>query len=217
MPTAAAASKTTQRIERLTALAGEGNPNQYEREVATMALTRLLKRHAEQQPETAKSYTWTPNWQGAKYQETRDIYNLTLITKRIRDEIKLLRKLGKQAAAGTADAALKLLDPIGDAPADIKISVRQPHYGSITITLSNIPQEWGWRWGKRNAWDGDTCERWIATDALEALGRELNALANAYNYDNSDMMTDYFDRRYYLSVNACEPGCEYGTSIGHGR
>jgi hypothetical protein len=25
-------------------------------------------------------------------------------------------------------------------------------------------------------------------------------IANAYNYDNSDTMTDYFDKRYYLTL-----------------
>ena len=29
---------------------------------------------------------------------------------------------------------------------------------------------------------------------------ELEKIGNAYNYDNSDLMTDYFDRNYYLHL-----------------
>jgi hypothetical protein len=197
---------TASRIEKLRALAEHPNTPEHEADLARHALTRLLKK-AEVQAEATR-YAWAPKWQGAKYQDTRDIYNLTVITKRIRDEIKLLRKLGKQAAAANG-SEIKSFDPIGDAPASIKIGVRQPHYGSIKISVTGIPQDWGWRWGRRNAWDGDTCERWLPTDALEALGRELAVLGNAYNYDNSDIMTDYFDRRYYLNVDAAEPDSEW--------
>ena len=211
---AATKTRTTSRIERLRALAEHPNTPEHEANLARHALARLLKK-AEVQAETTH-YTWTPNWQGGKYQDTRSL-GLTEVTKLIRDEIKLLRKLGKQAAT-TGGAALKSFDPIGDAPASIKIGVRQPHYGSIKISVTGIPQDWGWRWGKRNAWEGDTCERWIPTDALEALGRELRMLASAYNYDNSDIMTDYFDNRYYLNVDAAEPDsqwCSHG--IGYAR
>lgn len=199
--------KTATRIERLRSLAGDGNPNEHERKLAAAALERMIKRLADAAP------AWAPNWQGEKYQATRGM-DMNAITKLIRDEIKMLRKVGKQAAgAAAAEGALKLVEPVGDAPAEIKISIRQPHYGSVNITLSNIPEDWGWRRGD----DGYGNERWFATDALEELGRELKALGEAYNYDNGDIMADYFDRRYYLSVEACEPGREYGTSIGYRR
>lgn len=207
-------TRTTSRIERLRALAEHPNTPEHEANLARHALARLLKK-AETQRETAR-YTWANKWEGGKYQDTRGL-SLTEVTKLIRDEIKLLRKLGKQAAA-TDGAALKSFDPIGDAPAAIRIGVRQPHYGSIKISVTGIPQEWGWRWGKRDAWEGDTCERWIPTDALEALGRELRMLASAYNYDNSDIMTDYFDNRYYLNVDAAEPDSEWCShGIGYAR
>lgn len=198
-------SKTATRIERLRALAGDGNPNAHERDVARRALERMLERMSE-----AHRAAWTPNWQGEKYQATRGL-SMTEITKLIRDEIKMLRKLGKIAAAG--EGSLKVVEPVGDAPAEIKVSIRQPHYGSIDILLKDVPQEWGWRRGT----DDYGNERWFATDALEALGRELKALGEAYNYDNSDIQTEYFDRRYYLHVDACEPGRQYGTSIGYRR
>jgi hypothetical protein len=210
MPVKTAATKTHQRIERLRALAGDGNPNEHEREVARHALDRMLERMT-----TAQRTEWTPNWQGEKYRTTRGM-GMTEITKLIRDEVKLLRKLGKLAANAAAESAVALSEPIGDAPAEIKISISQPHYGSVAVKLTGIPQAWGWRWGKRNAWEGDTCERWIATDALEALGAELSRLGNVYNYDNSDVMTDYFDRRYYLNVNAAEPDSQWAShGVGH--
>jgi len=203
---AATRTRTASRIERLRALAEHPNTPEHEADLARHALTRLLKK-SEVQAE-AKRSGWANKWEGGKYQDTRGL-GLTEVTKRIRDEIKLLRKLGKQAAGVATEGALKTLDPIGDAPASIKIGVRQPHYGSIKISVTGIPQDWGWRWGKRDAWEGDTCERWIPTDALKALGHELRMLGNAYNYDNSDVMTDYFDNRYYLNVDAAEPDSEW--------
>jgi hypothetical protein len=205
-----AATKTASRIEKLRALAEHPNTPVHEAEVARHALGRLLAKVAEAGGVAA--YSWAPNWQGGKYQDTRHIFDLTVITKLIRDEIKLLRKLGKQAQAAPADAALKLLDPIGDAPAEIKIGVRQPHYGSIKISVTGIPQAWGWRWGR----DDYGQERWMPTDALRALGRELKALGEAYDYDNSDAMADHFDRRFYLNVEAAEPGSQWVShGIGH--
>lgn len=187
------ATKTAKpsRIERLRALAEHPNTPQYEAELAQHALARLLKKHAE---------AWTPrNWLGGKYEATSKL-SMTDLTARIRDEIKLLRNLGKQAQAGTSEGALKISDPIGDAPANIKIGIRQLHYGSLKIWVKGIPQEWGWVRGERN---GHEC--WLATDALKALGQELRDLGNAYNYDNSEIETDYFDRRFYLSVEAFGP------------
>lgn len=192
-----AATKTsTSRIEKLRALAEHPNTPVHEAAVARHALTRLLERTTPY----GERPGWVPNWQGEKFENTRGL-TLTEITARIRDEIKLLRKLGKQAAtAAGSEGALKISDPIGDAPAEIKIGIRQRHYGSFVIWVKDIPQEWGWVRGERN---GYPC--WLATDALKALGQELRNLGNAYNYDNSDIMTDYFDRRYYLNVDAFDP------------
>lgn len=190
------ATKTAQpsRIERLRALAEHPNTPEYEAELARHALARLLKKHAD------RAQTWTPrNWLGEKYEATSKL-SMTDLTARIRDEIKLLRKLGKQAQAGASEGALKISEPIGDAPASIRIGIRQLHYGSLTIWVKGIPQEWGWVCGERN---GYAC--WLATDALKALGQELRDLGNAYNYDNSEIATDYFDRRFYLSVEAFGP------------
>ncbi len=204
MPATKTAAKAT-RIERLRALAEHPNTPVHEAELARHALARLLKK-ADVQAEV-KRYTWAPNWAGAKYADTQNL-DLKTIAARIRDEIKLLRKLGKQSANSTGSAEIKSFDPIGDAPASIKIGIRARHYGSYEIWVKDIPQEWGWVRGQRNGY-----ECWIATDALKALCDELRSLGNAYNYDNSDIMTDYFDRRYYLSVDAFEPGASYGRSV----
>lgn len=189
------ATKTAQpsRIERLRALAEHPNTPEAERAVALRALARLLKK----QPQAA---AWVPrNWLGEKYETTSKL-SMTDLTARIRDEIKLLRKLGKQAQASTSEGALKISEPIGDAPASIRIGIRQLHYDSLNIWIKGIPQEWGWVRGERNGY-----ECWLATDDLKALGQELRDLANAYNYDNSEIETDYFDRRFYLRVEAFDP------------
>lgn len=190
------AKTSTSRIEKLRALAEHPNTPVHEAALARHALNRLLRRNATQPHVSA----WVPrNWLGGKYEFTSKL-SMTEITARIRDEIKLLRKLGKQAATGAGEGMLKISEPIGDAPASIKIGIRQEHYGSFKIWVKGIPQEWGWVRGERNGYD---C--WLATDALKALGQELSALGNAYNYDNSDIMTDYFDKRFYLSVEAFGP------------
>jgi hypothetical protein len=200
--TTAKKSGTAGRIERLRALAEHPNTPEHERDLARHALDRLLKRAAE--TNRAAVTAWAPEWQGEKFADTRGL-DLTKITAMIRDEIKMLRKLAKQAA-GTPDGAgaLAISEPIGEAPAEIKIGVRQPHYGAIKISVTGIPENWGWRRARVNGH-----EQWVPTAALARLGRELNELGNAYNYDDSDTQRDHFDRRYYLTVCAPEPGSDW--------
>lgn len=128
--------------------------------------------------------------EGTKYQATRGL-DYTQIAKLIREDIKALRK----SAQG----------PVGTVPAGVTIGVKQPHPGSIKISVTDIPQAWGWHRGT------DRCgeERWLATEDLLEFGRALRALAEAYNYNASDAAGDYTHKRFYLSVTAAAPESKY--------
>lgn len=185
---------------RITALEALADPNrkstpEHERAAAERMLDKYRKLLAEQAGEVHTSrYS---RWYGERYAETKSL-RLTEIAKLIRAEVKLARKLAKLP---TAPGALKLADAIGDAPAEIKISVRTEYYsggGAINVSLSGIPQEWGWE--MREDRYGYVCE--MPTPALKALAEAIKAIMNSYNYDGSDTMTDYFDVRFYGHVSA---------------
>lgn len=185
-------TKLQAKIERVRAIVDHPRTNEHLRAVAAHKLEKLLAQLAEA-TSSGNYYRIPDGWYGAKYDPKR---SLTDVAKMIREEIKLLRKIGNLES----DGAVAIPSPIADMPASIKISVRQPHYGSINITLSGIPQEWGWVRGvdPRDFWQQ---ERWMHTPALEALIKELNTLMGAYNYDRSDAMVDHFDTNFYGRVD----------------
>lgn len=185
------------KIERLEALIDHPRTPENERAAAQAMLTRILEKAV---AEGRKAYA-DSRWYGEKYDRIPKHAPTKDIAAAIREEIKLARKIAKQTADG---GDIKLFDPIGDAPAEIKYSVRVPHYGSITIEIKNIPHAWGWVAEDRNGYMGE-----FPTEALRTLGRELKSVMNAYNHDGSDLMTDYFDVRFYGSVRA-ENGCSLG-------
>lgn len=183
-------TKLQARIERVRAIVNHPRTNEHLRAVAAHKLEKLLAQLGET---PHRGYQIPDGWYGAKYDPKR---SLTDIAKMIREEIKLLRKIGNLES----DGAVAIPSPIADMPAGIKVSVRQPHYGAIDITLSGIPAEWGWVKGGdyRRPWMG---EHWMHTPALESLMKELRTLMGAYNYDRSDIMVDHFDVRFYGDVD----------------
>jgi len=185
--------QTAGRIERLLALVNHPRTPEHERLVAQQLLDRLRAQQANL-PRTAQHRDTT--WYGAKYDHTRKLSTVE-IAKLIRDEIKTIRKVAAKTTTTVVDGELALHDPIGDAPTSIKVSVRVPHYGSINISVSGLPAEWGWE-QKVNQWGNP---EWKHTPALRTLIDALTALMNAYNHDNSDLMTDYFDVRFYGTVH----------------
>lgn len=139
-------------------------------------------------------------WYGGKYANTRDL-SLVDIAKLIRAEVKVARKVAKMTAK---PGALKVADPIGDAPAEIKVSVRTEYYsggGSINVSLSNIPAEWGWTQEPYDGYYGQDFRN-VPTAALKAFASAIRDVMDSYNYDGSDIMTDYFDKRFYGGVSA---------------
>lgn len=184
-------TKLQARIERVRAIVDHPRTNEHLRAVAAHKLKKLLAQLGE--TPHSSGYRIPDGWYGAKYDPKR---SLTDIAKMIREEIKLLRKIGNLES----DGAVAIPSPIADMPAGIKVSVRQPHYGSIVITLSGIPAEWGWTRGvdPRDFWRK---ECWLHTPALESLMTELRTLMSAYRYDRSDAMVDYYDTNFYGRVD----------------
>ncbi len=191
------------KLELLKALAEHPRTPENERRAAQAMLSRLL----EKQRAEGKANYIDPTWYGEKYDDVPRSCMTSVITKVIREEIKTIRKVAKKVAG---DGSVKLHDPIGDAPDGIKFSVTTPHYGSINITIRNIPDDWGWV--RKDRYGTGHVDDW-PSEALRTLGKGLRALANAYNHDNSDIMTDYFDKRFFLSVIACKGDDLYGCSI----
>ncbi|MGW4371618.1 hypothetical protein ACWEKT_38960 [Nocardia takedensis] len=132
----------------------------------------------------------------------------SVISRAIRADITSLRRVARAAPLG--DGELAHHDPIGDAPAAIRFTVTTSRGGSIVITVRDIPDDWGWvsedRFGTGHFTDAPS-------PALQDLGRALRGLADAYNHDGSDITTDYYDRRFFLSVSACKRQDRYGVSI----
>lgn len=126
-------------------------------------------------------------YRGAKYEGTRNLSN-TEIAKVMRDDVKVAKKRG-------------LL------PKDLKVSVRCEHYTSIEIRITAFPagtvvyspeylEATGnlmhpTKYGRRVEEYTPEVKAWFDT---------LKEIHNAYNRDNSDSMSDYFDVRYYGSV-----------------
>ncbi|MEV1013830.1 hypothetical protein AB0I89_24055 [Micromonospora sp. NPDC049801] len=167
-----------------------------ERAAANRMLNRFRKLLAEH---TATAFADRRSY-GDKYADTRSL-RLTDIAKLIRAEVKLSRKIARMAAT---PGALKVADPIGDAPAAIRVSVRTQYYsgvGSIDVRLSDIPAEWGWTEEPDESYI-DRRPRKIATPALKAFAKAIREVMDAYNYDGSDITTDYFDVRFYGHVTS---------------
>lgn len=76
-------------------------------------------------------------------------------------------------------------------PKPWKFTVRKNQYQSITISIRKAPFD---------LWVDPLLRPFILSE--DSFGKEifdkLMNLAHAYNYDNSDGSTDYFDRNYYL-------------------
>lgn len=133
---------------------------------------------------------------GRKYDQTKG-KSLTDIAKLIRQDIKLATKA---ARAVHKPGDLAVADPVATLPHGLKISVRTRYFsggGAIDIIIRHIPHAWGWVPQETVHWHkGQT-----PSPALKALAEELKDIHRAYNHDGSDIMTDYFDVRFYGNVS----------------
>ena len=152
-------------------------------------------------------------WEGAKHRRASHTGPVTY-AQAIRADIKVARRAARfplvDPAAGEAALSVQAVelfhfDPIGQAPAEIKISVRKER-GGIDIIVKNIPLSWGWRKEERTGQDGSSYTDYRVTDELKELGRELHRVANEYNASyGSNVMTDCFAYAFTASVLAEDP------------
>ncbi|MCF6467301.1 hypothetical protein FAF44_02590 [Nonomuraea sp. MG754425] len=189
----------TSKIDACVALIEHPNTPEEEKATAQRLLERLrIRAQREGQDISEKSEEWSGYYRlprrqyGSKY-DGRYIPSAEL-TKLVRSDIALLRKLGRQPAR---PGEVKVPEPIGDAPASIKFFVRKDDNTftrSIDITIKGVPAEW---WIDRED-PYDRSRTWrSAGPQLTALRDALKEITWAYNYDGSDLLTDYHDRNFY--------------------
>lgn len=193
-------TKSGKKIQLLQALIDHPRTGDEEREAGRRMLARILAK-ANAEGEQLKPTGWTDHRSyGAKYDRVRGIYDIALIAKLMREDIKLSRKIGLKAAE---PGEIAIPDPIADAPAGIKFAVRTQKYsggGSINIIIRGVPEDW-----RTVCYDDRGNEYRGSGAALAALADELRAIHQAYNYNGSDATTDYFDVNYYGGVSVEEP------------
>lgn len=98
-------------------------------------------------------------------------FNLTWIISQLRKDLKKFNKDG-----------FKFLVSKGYSGKSISIKIKQ--FPKSILKIDEIPSR------------GNTPNQFFDDDLIF----ELEKIGNAYNYDNSDSMTDYFDRNYYLHL-----------------
>lgn len=186
------------KISACIALIEHPRTGEEERAAARRLLDRLkAKASREGQDVSENSKDWDryyrlpPVEYGSKYD---GFLRSAEITKRIRADIALARKLARMPAK---PGEVKVPDPVGDAPASIKFYVKKEDYAggrSIDITIKGVPAEW---WiDKPDAYDPSRTRR-VPGPELVALREALHEITWAYNYDGSDGMVDYFHRNFY--------------------
>lgn len=149
-------------------------------------------------PDTwGKYYRLPDGWYGLKY--AGHYIDTKTINQMIRADINMSRKIGRMAAK---PGAMNVVDPIADAPQGIRFFVRGEHYSggrSIFVTIKGVPADW---WIKREDphWPGESFP--APGPRLEALAKAVWDIVQAYNYDRSDSMVDYFDTNFYAHVSA---------------
>ena len=112
------------------------------------------------------------NFVGEKFDKNNpERFNLTWIISQLRKDLKKFNKDG-----------LKFLVSKGYSGESISIKIKQ--FPKSILKIDEIPSR------------GNTPNQFFDDDLIF----ELEKIGNAYNYDNSDSMTDYFDRNYYLHL-----------------
>lgn len=98
-------------------------------------------------------------------------FNLVWITSQLRKDLKKFNKDG-----------FKFLVSMGNSGESIYIKIKQ--FPKSILKIDEIPSK------------GNVPNQFFDDDLIF----ELKKIGNAYNYDNSDSMTDYFDRNYSLHL-----------------
>ncbi|MEE1838175.1 hypothetical protein [Streptomyces sp. SP17KL33] len=159
---------------------------------------------AEQSGGDKKAETWhgyrLPSVRyGEKYEEVKHM-SLTEIAKRIREDIKLARKVAEKLGTGSEVALVDPLAALAAMPKQIKVSVTRDYFsggGSIDVRVYNLPEK-GWGYVQEKDYLG--YDRWVPNAELKGILAALEQIHRAYNFDGSDAMVDYFHVNYYGHV-----------------
>ena len=134
-------------------------------------------------------------FRGTKYDATRDL-PLTEVCKRIRQDIK-------DAIAG------------GRLP-KVKVSVRKQDYRAVSLIVKEVPDAFRFyspkylKWAREYPFEdkhgyGPDYPGWCdpRSEQYHHVIDTLTEIVQAYNRDNSDSMVDYFDVRFYTTIQFC--------------
>lgn len=181
------------RIQLIQNLINHKNTSPEEKASAQHALQRLQENNPTDWAATAPTGHIPDMFVGSRYTSGQDIADIAKI---LRAEFRLRRKMAKKTP-DTNPTAPAILDPIGDLPDDIKISVTIDRFSggqAIDIRLKNVPDDWF----TTEQWHGHPTRR--ATPRLKAVAQELNNAVQAFNFDGSDSQIDYFHVNFYSHV-----------------
>lgn len=199
----ATATKAQKKIKLLNVLINHPRTGEAERDAARRMVQRVLAKASAEGIQIAVSGYVDRRTYGAKYDHAQTM-DISDIARLIREDIKLARKVAKKTAE---PGALATIDALGNAPAQVKFGVRISRFSggcALDIKIKNVPADW---WTERTDDRGDAGK--FATPALKALAAELRSIMDAYNHDGSDLLTDYFDVRFYGHVLS-----EEGLTLG---
>ncbi|MFE0778076.1 hypothetical protein [Streptomyces sp. NPDC058861] len=205
--TAPTKSRTAQKIELLQNLINHPRTAAEERDAAQRMLKRVIEKARDNGEDVADARTAkTGGYRlpevvyGDKYEQVKNM-RLPDIAKLMRADIKIARKVGTKSST---PGALAAIDPLGDMPKEIRVSVTSEYFsggGAIRMRVKNIPIEWGFvqeqdRWGDM---------RWVPSAAFAAVLTDLEVIHQAYNFDGSDSQVDYYHVNFYGSVDYERP------------
>lgn len=126
------------------------------------------------------------HFMGGKYDQRRDI---TEDRKLMLKDIKAAILNGELPALKVSIRCRKFSGQVGRA-IDVRLSeIKNTPLVNPEWVRRELAKEWG-----------APVSRY--SDELAAVVKKVEAIAQAYNYDRGDVTTDYFDQKFYLSVDA---------------
>lgn len=187
-------TKAQKKIGLLNALISHPRTGEAERDAARRMLARVIAKARTEGIQLGENGIVDHRAYGAKYDHTHTM-DIADIAKQVREDIKLARKIAKLTVE---PGALATRDALANAPAQMKFGVRISRFSggcALDVRIKNVPADW---WTERTDDRGDTGK--FATAALKGVAAELKQIMDAYNHDGSDLLTDYFDVRFYGHV-----------------
>lgn len=185
----------TDRLSLLRALIDHPGTPESERDTARRLHGRLIAKNSARSGLTDEAHASYARTYGPKANEVPHHAPLSVITKLMRQDLRLARR----TLSDDAGNSVALVDPIASAPEQIGFSVRKrPRGSSIDISILNVPADWFAPGAEVRGASGRA--HYGYTQRLVDLIEAVEEIHYAYNWDGSDVMSDYFDHRYYGSV-----------------